>query len=133
MLFLVILALSPGILGGCSKGGKVQEAAKPPTAQELLDLINSGTQDFLLVDTRTPQEYASGHIPGAVLIPYDEISKRLNEIPKDKKVILYCRTGRRSGIALRTLQENGYTNAVNFGGIKDWPFEVVQGDSPWGD
>ncbi len=67
-----------------------------------------------------------GHIPGAILIPYTEIeNKAIELIPdKDKLILVYCRSGRRSKIAAESLAKLGYTNVKEFGGIIDWPYEV---------
>jgi phage shock protein E len=71
----------------------------------------------LFVDVRTPEEYAAGHVDGALLIPVDELEDRLAELAahRDERVVLYCRTGRRSGIALDILQRYGFTAAENAG------------------
>ena len=65
----------------------------------------------LIVDVRSPGEYAAGHVPGALNIPYDQMAVRANEIAahKDEDVVLYCRSGRRSGIAAKVLAEQGFT------------------------
>lgn len=67
------------------------------------------------IDVRSPEEYADGHVAQAVNIPYTEIGARIAEVTEDKdaQIYLYCRSGRRSGIALDTLNEMGYVNAVN--------------------
>ena len=78
-------------------------------------------QGALLVDVRTPGEYKSGHIDNAKNIPVSEVSKRLSEFgPKDKPVIVYCRSGARSHRAMKELQANGYTKVYNLGGIGRW-------------
>jgi len=90
------------------------------SASEAAALIK-GQTDLQLIDVRTEGEYRSGHLPGAKLIPVQEISDRLAEIDKHKPVLLYCRTGHRSGIALRILQNSGFTQARHIaGGINAW-------------
>lgn len=71
------------------------------------------------VDVRTSGEFGAGHVDGAVNIPYEEIAERIGEVAPDKDatIYLYCRSGRRSGIALEALREAGYRNAVNIGGL----------------
>ena len=69
----------------------------------------------VLVDVREPHEFKTGHIAGAKLIPLGELSKRMNELPKNKEIIVYCATGSRSGSATKTLVKAGY-NALNAGG-----------------
>lgn len=76
---------------------------------------------FVLIDVRTPEEYAEGHIQGAKLIPVQELQTRLNEIPKDKQVYVYCRSGKRSAKAAGILAGTGFTNIENvLGGITAW-------------
>ena len=75
-----------------------------------------------VVDVRTPQEFASGHVPGAINIPYEEIGKRTSEIgPTSTPVVIYCRTGRRSGIAVEALQKAGYSRLYDFQSVTAWP------------
>ena len=69
----------------------------------------------LLLDVRTPQEFASGHIPGAVNIPLDDLRSRLGELPRDRKIAAYCQVGQRGYLATRILQQNGFS-ASNIGG-----------------
>jgi len=76
---------------------------------------------FVFIDVRTPEEYAEGHIAGARLIPLQELAQRLSEVPKDKRVYVYCHSGRRSAAAARQLAEAGFTNIENIvGGITAW-------------
>lgn len=75
-----------------------------------------------VVDVRTPQEFASGHVPGAINIPYEEIGKRASEIgPASTPVVIYCRTGRRSGIAVESLQKAGFSRLYDFQSVTAWP------------
>jgi rhodanese-related sulfurtransferase len=73
-----------------------------------------------LIDVRTPEEFKSGHIPGAINIDVQVLSGRLKDVPKDKAVVLYCRSGNRSGQAASMLQQAGYTDIHDLGGIGDW-------------
>ena len=80
-----------------------------------------------VIDVRTPAEFAAGHIPNAVNIELDAIvSGNIPEALADKsaKYLLYCRSGRRSGIAARYLHDHGWEDVVNFGGILDCPHEI---------
>ena len=76
--------------------------------------------DHVLVDVRTPEEFASGHISGAVNIPLDTISTRLSEIPQDRDVVLYCRSGNRSNQAWNLLNGEGYSRIYDLGGVIAW-------------
>jgi len=73
------------------------------------------------VDVRSAEEYASGHVSSAVNIPYTEILTRIGEVTEDKDALIYvyCRSGRRSGIAKEALEEAGFSNVVNLGGLED--------------
>ena len=73
----------------------------------------------VIVDVRTQQEYDAGHIKGAILIPYDQMEQRWQELKQyqQQPVLLYCRSGRRSGIALDVLRSKGFTQLENGGGI----------------
>jgi len=75
----------------------------------------------ILIDVREVAEVQQGYIPGATHIPVGQIAERLNEVPKDRKVLLYCRGGVRSGKAGKVLLENGYTKVAHLsGGINVW-------------
>ena len=121
---LVMLFLSAMLLTGC--GQTAPEAAYMNiTAQEAKALMDS-EENYIILDVRTPEEYAQGHIPGAVLIPDTEIELLAEkELPdKDQLLLVYCRSGRRSKLASEALVKLGYTNIKEFGGIIDWPYEV---------
>ena len=95
------------------------------TAAQAKEIMDTQT-GYIILDTRTQEEYDEGHIPGAILIPYDEIAEKADAMLTDRNQLLlvYCRSGRRSKIAAQTLVELGYTNIREFGGIIDWPYEV---------
>lgn len=95
-----------------------QEAAK-----EIMD-----TKECIILDVRTPEEFAEGHIPGAILIPDYEIAEKAPNIltDKDALILVYCRSGRRSKNAANQLVDMGYTNIKEFGGIIDWPYETTK-------
>ena len=81
----------------------------------------------IIVDVRTKDEYASGHIPGAICIPNEDITTSKPELLPDinQEILVYCRSGRRSKEASQKLADIGYTNVYEFGGIIDWTGEVV--------
>jgi len=82
----------------------------------------------IILDVRTEEEFAEGHIPGAILIPHDAIADQAEATlaNKDQLILVYCRSGNRSRQAAEALAELGYTNVVEFGGINDWPYEIEQ-------
>lgn len=73
-----------------------------------------------LVDVRTPEEFSAGHIQGAVNIPVQHIDSRAAEIPKDKPVVVYCRSDARSGQAASILRGKGREDVHNLGGMSNW-------------
>ena len=95
------------------------------TAQEAKEIMDT-QEGYVILDTRTQEEYDQGHIPGAVLLPYDEVLQKAETILTDKNqlILVYCRSGRRSKLAANDLVKLGYTNIKEFGGIIDWPYEV---------
>jgi len=80
--------------------------------EDIAAFISEGA---LLVDVRTPSEYASGHIKGSVNIPVDTIPQKLTAFKNQKHIIVYCRSGNRSAMAKNILQQNGFNNVVNGG------------------
>ena len=83
-------------------------------------------QGALLLDVRTPEEYAEKHLPNSVLIPHDEIGRRINEVleaqagDKSKPIVVFCRRGGRAQNAKDTLVYNGFTEVTNLGSIDSW-------------
>jgi rhodanese-related sulfurtransferase len=95
------------------------------TAQQAKEIMDT-EEGYVILDTRTQEEYDEGHIPGAILIPYDEILEKAEDVltEKDQLILVYCRSGRRSKLAAEDLVKLGYTNIKEFGGIIDWPYET---------
>lgn len=126
---LIFLLLGVMMLTACGQTAeKVQEAVFVSiTAEEAKEIMDTG-EGYLILDVRTQEEYDEGHIPGAVLIPNTEIETRAEEeLPdKDQRILVYCRSGRRSKLAAQILSDLGYTNVKEFGGIIDWPYEVTK-------
>jgi rhodanese-related sulfurtransferase len=114
---------------GTTKSPDIEEPASVQLigADEALQILKDNP-DAILLDVRTEQEFVSGHIAGAVLIPVDEISARLAELPEDKStpIIVYCRSGNRSATAARMLINAGYRTVYDLGGINSWPYEIVR-------
>jgi rhodanese-related sulfurtransferase/rubrerythrin len=99
------------------------------TANEIKAIMdNDKTGQYLLVDVRQPEEYEAGHIPGAVLIPLGELEARREELDRNKKIITYCRSGRRSMAAAIALCGLGFKGIQHLdGGILDWSYETITG------
>ena len=121
-LLISLLLLLTGC-GGNSADGSYQQITQEE-AKEMMD-----TQEVIILDVREQDEYDSGHISGAVLLPVGTIDETTaaEVIPeKDSTVLVYCRSGNRSKTASSTLAELGYTNIYEFGGINTWPYETAQ-------
>ena len=122
LLFLIIS------LAGC--GSKEEDAETHSYQQITVEEAKSMMEeqpDAVVLDVREQDEYDAGHIPGAVLLPVGTINKETaaSAIPeKDTVVLVYCRSGNRSKTASQALVDLGYTQIYEFGGIKDWPYEV---------
>lgn len=97
------------------------------TAEEAKKTMDTETE-YTILDVRTEEEFAQGHIPGAILIPDYSIREEAERMLPDKEelILVYCRSGRRSKNAAQVLAELGYTNVREFGGIIDWPYETVE-------
>ena len=121
-LFISLFLLLAGC-GGNSADGSYQQITQEE-AKEMMD-----SQEVIILDVREQNEYDSGHIPGAVLLPVGIIDETTaaEVIPeKDSTVLVYCRSGNRSKTASSTLADLGYTNIYEFGGINDWPYEIEE-------
>ena len=111
------------LLTACAQAVSYEQITQEE-AKQIMDTTNG----YILLDTRTREEYDQSHIPGALLIPHTEIAQRAaDELPdKDQVILVYCRSGNRSKQASEVLVELGYTNIKEFGGIIDWPYEVTE-------
>ena len=114
-----VAALLAALLAAC--GASSKPSYRQITADEAAQMMQEET-GFVLLDVRTQEEYASGHIPGAICIPNETIgSEEIPELPdKDQLILVYCRSGNRSKQASQKLAEQDYTNVVEFGGINGW-------------
>ena len=130
-MFCVVLAFICIFFTACTNDNSAKKGEEimytQITQQEAKRIMDSG-EEHIILDTREQDEYDAGHIPGAMLIPYTEIENRAQEMlpDKDALILVYCRSGRRSKIASESLVKLGYTNVKEFGGIIDWPYDVVK-------
>lgn len=126
LVIMLLISLSLFGLTACKDDGNnaTYEQITPQEAKAIMDT----QQDYIIIDARTEEEFAEVHIEDAIMIPEYEIKDRAeNELPnKDELILVYCRSGRRSKIASEELVKLGYTNVKEFGGIIDWPYEVVK-------
>ena len=116
----LIILISLLLIISCSSSST--EDLNSITVEEVMQVIKEDNKEYFLLDVRTLEEYYGdlGHLPDAELIPYNEIADRIDELAdqKDKTIIAYCRSGRRSGIATKLLTENGFKAYNMVGGMK---------------
>jgi len=124
ILTLAVLALIAGGASWISSANSASTtipvlASQRITPLEYQNQFGDGTP-HLLIDVRTPEEFASGHIQNAINISVETLQARLDEVPGGTPVVVYCRSGNRSASAAQILIENGYQQVYDLGGIKDW-------------
>jgi len=122
-LIIILLLLSTSVLGCLTNapeedaGGSVNYLDIPVSEAKIK--VDSG--EYFILDVRTREEYDAGHIAGSVLIPNEVLLNRLDEVPSDKPILVYCRTARRSAISSQDLINNGFSEVYNMeGGIAAW-------------
>lgn len=98
-------------------------------SNNVVDMVRND-KDIILLDVRTPEEYRQKRIPGSILLPDTEVRDNADDIipNKNARIVVYCRSGRRSAKAAKILREMGYENVFDLGGINNWPYETVGGD-----
>ena len=135
ILLFAALAASLALLSGCALSKtKADTAEDAPgkaayqkiSAEEAYEMMAS--QEIVVVDVRTQEEYDGGHIENAVLVPNESIVSEMPEAPPEKEatLLVYCRSGRRSKDAAEKLLKLGYQSVYDFGGVIDWPYELVK-------
>ena len=112
-----------------SQNGEVSQQSQgyqDISAEDLKQMMSSD-KNFIIVDVREKEEFAEGHITGAQLVPLSEFQSRVNELPKDKKIVLVCLSGSRSSQAAAYMAQLGYQQVYNLtGGMSAWTGEVVK-------
>ena len=108
---------------------EAEEMYRQVSAKEAAEIMVT-ENNYVILDVRTLAEYQEGHIPGAICIPNETIgTEEIAELPdKEQLILVYCRSGNRSKQASDKLVRLGYTNVVEFGGIRDWTGETVTGE-----
>ena len=116
------------LLSGCVAQAQKEQSYRQINMDEVIAMMEA-ENDYIILDVRTPEEFSEKHIPGAINVAKETIgSEKIPELPdKDQLILVYCRSGNRSKQASEKLVALGYTNIVEFGGINDWPGEVVTG------
>jgi rhodanese-related sulfurtransferase len=125
--WFILLMITLSLFGLTACGGEDTLGYEQISAKDAKAIMDT-EKEYILIDARTEAEFAEGHIAGALLIPEYEIADRAEKelSDKDALILVYCRSGRRSKIASEELVKLGYTNVKEFGGIIDWPYEIVK-------
>ena len=132
-----LLALSALTLSACAapaaEVAKENPAPSPAVEYKKISAADAKARmdsgdTIIILDVRTKEEYDAGHIAGAILVPNETIVDKQPELlpDLDAEILVYCRSGNRSAQAAKKLIAIGYTNVADFGGIIDWPYEVVK-------
>jgi len=124
---MLLISLSLFGMTACDDANGKVSTYEQITAEQAKTIMDT-EKDYIIIDARTEEEFAEGHIKNAILIPEYEIAERAEkELPdKEQLILVYCRSGRRSKIASEELVKLGYTNVKEFGGIIDWPYDIVK-------
>ena len=127
LIIMILISLSLFGLTACDGAKETSSTYEQITAEQAKSIMDT-EKDYVIIDARTDEEFAEGHIKNAILIPEYEIADRAEkELPdKEQLILVYCRSGRRSKIASDELFKLGYSNVKEFGGIIDWPYEIVK-------
>jgi len=141
-MVVAVVVASIAYLVGCSSGqtvtqdpGVSQYGQTAPQAQQQITYQNidaaqakqliDSDKNVQIIDVREEYEFAGGYIPGAKLIPIGQFTARMNEIDREKPVLVYCASGSRSPSAAEVLVQSGYTQVYHFPqGIAQWPYDI---------
>ena len=126
---LIPILLSALQFTGCASSNNPTNSYRQITMDEAVTMMAQET-GYIILDVRRPDEFAAGHIPGAINVANETIgTAEIPELPdKNQLIMVYCRSGRRSKEAAEKLVKLGYTNIVEFGGILDWKGKIVVGE-----
>lgn len=115
-----MIAIFAAVFSARNNGAAESGVIAKISPQQYVSDFENATRPHLLLDVRTPEEFASGHIAGAVNISVESLASRLSEVPQDQPVVVYCRSGNRSATASQILSNAGYTGIYDLGGINAW-------------
>ena len=127
LIIMLLISLSLFGITACGSENGKSSTYEQITAEQAKTIMDT-EKGYVIIDARTEEEFAEGHIENAILIPEYEIANRAEKELTDKEqlILVYCRSGRRSKIASEELVNLGYTNVKEFGGIIDWPYKTVK-------
>ena len=113
-LFCTVMILLLAILSGCDGQATTVKPVSSETASLLMQKVQN--DEWLLIDVRSPEEFAEGHIPGAINMPHSEIESYVSQLDKDQRIIVYCHSGRRAMLTLETLKSRSFTDVSHLEG-----------------
>lgn len=123
VVMIVVLVMVVTVVIGCGGGGAKDKV--DVSIDEALKMWQD--KEAIIIDVRTVEEYQAGHIPDVANIPLDQLDSRSSEVPKDKKVLLICRSGNRSSQGTKILRSKGFDNVYNItAGMSTWRGPVIQ-------
>lgn len=128
-IILLIIIIFGGVIFILNMGNKnIEEGitVKYVSMNDIVEIMNENS-NYIILDVRTIEEYREGHIPDAICIPNETIDNNvIKKLPnKEQLILIYCRSGNRSKQAAEKLKKLGYTNLIEFGGIKEWKGEII--------
>ena len=125
ILWIIPVLMIVGCMtGNVSKDGAILKPYLEPA--KLMELVENPRADIWIIDVRPSSAYAKGHIPTAKNFSSSEVMNRLDELPRNQYLIVYCETGIRAEIVISKLEKEGYTRMMNWGGYTRWPYELVK-------
>jgi rhodanese-related sulfurtransferase len=128
VIFLIAMMMV-ATLSGCAVNEQASDSANEyyKINSDDAKIMMEQESNLVVLDVRTPEEFAEGYIQGSINIPDTDITETAEKMMPDKSIaiLVYCRSGRRSALAAQDLSDLGYTNVYDFGGIIDWNYDVV--------
>ena len=124
---LLPIVLSALMLTGCAAAGNQANSYRRISMDEAVAMMKR-ENGYIILDVRTPEEFAEKHIPNAINVPNENIgTDGISELPdRDQLIMVYCRSGRRSKIAADIFVKAGFNSVFDFGGINDWPYRMTR-------
>lgn len=129
---ITAMTIASTLLVGCGTKSATPDSAEQSkstlitiSAEEAKNIMDT-EEDVVILDVRTAEEHAEGYIKDSIVVPLEDIETDIEAtVPdKDTKILVYCRSGKRSAQSLKTFEKLGYTNVFDFGGINDWTYGI---------
>ncbi len=127
LIIMLLISLSLFGMTACNGENGKSSTYEQITAEQAKTIMDT-EKDYVIIDVRTVEEYEEGFIKDAICFPHEDVAEKAHVVLPDKEqlILVYCRSGRRSKIASEELVNLGYINVKEFGGIIDWPYDIVK-------